>query len=238
MSAAPWGKSACRTCRAAAQVQPVLRVGGRAGQRFLEKRHADSLEPTHVLERRRRPGLVLDHLREQRQADRRDLAVLGQLGDRLIEEPVKQARSRRRETDRKPGRTLAAPSARGRGRTGRRWRSCRLSTSRISSARMNRAAAIAKSSRTSTRHWTLVPSHCLRARTSSPSPSSGSWSAWSHCSNWSSTIKTFCPAGSRARAAHARDGFRQAQAVGPAAGDAIESGLSSRVSVVPGDAST
>ena len=74
------------------QMQPVLRVGGRAGQRFLEKRGPDPLQPANVPERRGRPRLVLDHLRQQRQPHRRDLAVLGQLRDRLVEETLVRPR--------------------------------------------------------------------------------------------------------------------------------------------------
>ena len=67
-------------------VQAVLRVGLRCGEGLLEERHADALGTADLPQRGRSPGLPLDHLGEQRQPHRDDLAVLGQPGDRLIEE--------------------------------------------------------------------------------------------------------------------------------------------------------
>ncbi len=69
---------------------------------------------------------------------------------------------------------------------------------RFSSSRMNRDAAMEKSSRTITTACSLPPSHCRKALISSVC-SSVRW-AWSHCSNWSSTITTLCPSLRRSRA--------------------------------------
>ena len=96
---------------------------------------------------------------------------------------------------------------------------------------MNRVAAIQKSSRTSTRHCTRAPSHWRRASTSSPS--GVSLRACSHCSNWSSTIRTFLPGGQRLAAAQACQRPGQPSAWGRS-GQRFASAASSRASVRSG----
>ena len=84
----------------------------------------------------------------------------------------------------------------------------------ISRSRMNRVAAIQKSSRTSTIAWTCSPSHCRRAATSSVF--SSPCRANSHCSNWSSTSSTFWPGRSvRPRRSAARASTRPSPGPGP-----------------------
>ena len=91
MSAAPYGKSGRRTCRAACTLSRCSGLAAFAVERFFEELDADPLQPPHVLEGRRGPGLVLDHLRKQRQPHRCDLAVVRQLGHREIEEPIEES---------------------------------------------------------------------------------------------------------------------------------------------------
>ena len=67
-------------------VQAVLGVGLRRAEGLLEEGHAHAFGAADLPQRRRGPGLPLDHLGEQGQPHRDDLAVLGQPGDRLIQE--------------------------------------------------------------------------------------------------------------------------------------------------------
>ena len=114
----------------------------------------------HFLERGRCPRLALHHLGEQGQADGDDLAFFGQPGDRLLEEVLL---------------VLARASPMFSGKLAERPPKCHqhflgmveieeidgrgvlpLRRSRISSSRMNRVAAIQKSSRTMTTHWNVL----------------------------------------------------------------------------------
>ena len=63
-----------------------MRVRGAEG--LFQEGDADALGAADLAQGRRRPGLPLDHLGEQGQPHRDDLAVLGQPGDRLVEEGV------------------------------------------------------------------------------------------------------------------------------------------------------
>ena len=118
-----------------------------------------------------RPGAVLDHLGEQRQADGRDRPVLGHHRDGPIDEgPLLRRPARRagRAACRRPRRTRPAPSGRARAGTGRPPPRSPPRRPATSSCRMNRPAAIQKSSRTMTRVWSRSPSHCRRAGPARP----------------------------------------------------------------------
>ena len=181
-----WAAFWCRRCSGGA-------VGGAEG--LFEEGDADALGAADVLQGRRGPGLALDHLGEQRQPHRDDLAVLGQPGDRLIQERLAGPAV---SSDGLLGQDAVGPAERRQHLAGVQQveeidqrPSSRPRRRRISRSRMNRVAAIQKSSRTMTIAWTCSPSHCRRAATSSVSSSLRR--AKSHCSNWSRTSSTFSP---------------------------------------------
>ena len=82
------GKKRLKHAPGGRQMQPMLRIRGGTRERVFEERASDSFQPAHLLQGRRRPRLVLDHLRQQGKTNRGDLSILGQLVDCLIEEPV------------------------------------------------------------------------------------------------------------------------------------------------------
>ena len=71
-------------------VEPMLWVSTLAIQRFFEELHPDSLEPPHIFQGRGSPGLVLEHLSQECQSDRCDLALFGECGHGEIEEPIEK----------------------------------------------------------------------------------------------------------------------------------------------------
>jgi len=66
----------------------MLGVRLRRTECLLQECHAHSLGPADVTQGRQGPKLALDHLSEQGEPHRDDLAVLGKLGDRLIQKGV------------------------------------------------------------------------------------------------------------------------------------------------------
>ena len=133
-------------------MQPVLGRRGLLDERLVEETDADADEPAQVAEGLGRPGAVLDHLGEQRQADGRDRRRPGVI--------IATARSMNVRCS-----SLGSPRAgRGASRTPRRsaastFRACAggkrstaaafsPSTTGTSSCRMNRPVAIQKSTRT------------------------------------------------------------------------------------------
>src|ERR1017187_7029814 len=66
----------------------MLRVGLRGTECLVEKGYPHALGTADLAQCRRCPGLPFDHLSEQGEPHRDDLAVLGKLGDRLIQKGV------------------------------------------------------------------------------------------------------------------------------------------------------
>ena len=151
-------------------VEAMLGRGGRGAEGLFEERDAHALGAADLPQGGRGPGLALDHLGEQGQPHRDDLAVLGQTCDGLVEE-------RLLSVVRSPSVLRQGPVGPAEGRQHLRGMArveqideatcSRPSTRRISRSRMNRLAASQKSSRTITSAWTCSPSHCRRAATSS-----------------------------------------------------------------------
>src|ERR1017187_464601 len=66
----------------------MLRVGLRGTERLVEKGYPHALGATDLTQSCGGPGLALDHVGEHGEPHRDDLAVLGKLGDRLIQKGV------------------------------------------------------------------------------------------------------------------------------------------------------
>ena len=171
----------------------MLRRRGRSGERLLKERHADALRAADLFQSGRRPRLALDHFGKQRQPHGDDLALLGQAGDRLIEEGVLLlARLRRRAK-----RPNALPNA---ASTLRAWRGSKRSTSRrVLPFDEREFPALHEPAHGQPK---IVPHHddgtvpARRRNAAGPATSSVSSSfrlACSHCSNWSRTMSTFLP---------------------------------------------
>ena len=184
-------------------VLAMLGRGRRGAERLFQERDADPLRPADLLEGGGRPRLALAPSRRTG-LSRTEMTLPSSAspGDRL----VRGTRLLLRRRLGAPGQTAskARPNA---ASTCAACAGSNRSTAavfcpsarRISSSRMNRVTDIQKSSRTISSAWTRPPSHWRRAWTSSAS--SVARLACSHCSNWSSTIRTFCPGEPRPAAA-------------------------------------
>ncbi len=69
-------------------MEAMLGRGGRGAEGLFEERQTDALRAAHLFERGRGPGLPFHHLGEEGQSDRDDLPVLGQPGNRSIQEGI------------------------------------------------------------------------------------------------------------------------------------------------------
>ena len=80
------GRSALRTGPGGLLVMAVLGVGPAAAEGLFQEVDADAFGAAGLVQRRGSPGFALDHLGEEGQPHRDDLAVVSEAGDRALEE--------------------------------------------------------------------------------------------------------------------------------------------------------